>query len=350
MKKTVKPSIVPTLLSSRTLVWSAWLVLLFLALLALYLARSEAVRRAADYARPVSTCVEGDGFSVTMPPGWRAYSRQPGVVRIYKRETQGVPLVECVCERSEKYRYRALDFNPALIIRKLVAELSQEPDVEVPRSAIVLHGRELVPVRPGVPAVRFGFAADRYIGGGLHFILNDCSYFIWSLCEREDHESHAELRGFFMRTIDSLDLPGEPGDYDRPIVHSGKLTAERTQTVLAEAAREFAMWRLFEKRAEAEPAAALLPALQHFRETVRLLASVRQEGAMIASDDYRRYVALMEIRRRTLREWFVLLDKYRAMGDLEAARRQAVYIRDHATLGGEATDVRRASDILGELR
>ena len=89
-----------------------------------------------------------------------------------------------------------------------------------------------------------------------------------------------------------------------------------------------------------------MPALQHYREALRLLSSIRQERNALASDDFKLYQRLLEERRKDVDEWFVILDKAVAMGDWDKARQQAKWIMSHATLTGERVDVRRAADIL----
>ena len=59
--------------------------------------------------------------------------------------------------------------------------------------------------------------------------------------------------------------------------------------------------------------------------------------------------AFLERRRRDVEEWFVVLDKAMAMRDWDAARSQAKWIIDHATLTGERIDARRASDALAKI-
>ena len=137
-----------------------------------------------------------------------------------------------------------------------------------------------------------------------------------------------------------------PSPSDRPVVDSGTFTAELNAATHLQVGRETALWRLFAARAEAEPETALVPALQHYREALRLLSSIRQERNALASDDFKLYQRLLEERRKDVDEWFVILDKAVAMGDWDKARQQAKWIMSHATLTGERVDVRRAADIL----
>ena len=151
---------------------------------------------------------------------------------------------------------------------------------------------------------------------------------------------------YFRRIFDSFEMPELCELIDRPVVDSGTFTAEQNAETLRHVGREIALWRMFAERAEAEPETALLPALVHYREALRLLSSIRQENVALGSEDFKLFQRLRERRRRDVDEWFVVLDKAVAMGDWEKARSQAKWIISHATLNGERPDVRRAADIL----
>ena len=149
-----------------------------------------------------------------------------------------------------------------------------------------------------------------------------------------------------VKMLEDFDIPERREYIDRPVVDSGKLTSSMNADTLRQVQREMALWRLFAARAEAEPDAALLPALQHYREGLRLLSSIRQERIALSSDDFKLYQRLLDKRRVDVNEWFVVLDKAVAMRDWDRARRQARWIMSHATLIGERADVRRAADVL----
>ena len=109
------------------------------------------------------------------------------------------------------------------------------------------------------------------------------------------------------------------------------------------------MWKLFAARAETEPDVALLPALLHYREALRLLSSIRQERVALSSEEFNGYCELQKKRSKDVAEWFVVLDKAVAMRDWDKARRQAKWIMQHATLTGERLDARRAAEILAKV-
>jgi len=207
-------------------------------------------------------------------------------------------------------------------------------------------GSEQLTVRPGVTAVRMLFDIAGYDGEAMVFYAGDIRYVLWGLWKDDDKDAAADINGFFRRMFEDFDLPERREYIDRPVVDSGKLTSKMNADMLRQVQREMALWRLFAARAEAEPDAALLPALQHYREGLRLLSSIRQERIALSSDDFKLYQRLLEERREDVDEWFVVLDKAVAMRDWDKARRQARWIMSHATLTGERADVRRAADIL----
>lgn len=354
MRPKEKPSIIPTFVSSRNLVWSSVLVALFLACLFLHFSRLRAIAAAAEYAKPVGGTITACGLSVQIPDGWQTYSVTNGVITLTKNRDTRVPFIEVNITESDNNLFRALDCNPSLVERHLYGEFVDSGLKEVNGEPIVaLQGSEVIPVRAGVSGLRFLYdiesTAKTYVGSGVRFNYGTRDFFVWGIADSSDAVSEAEIRRFTTRTFETLHLPAAAEEIERPVIHSGHLTAESNRKTLNEAERELAMWRLFSERAESEPAAALLPAIRHFREAIRLLASIRQETGLIASKDYSLYRELMARRSEEVRAWFVLLDKHRAMGDREAAKQQATYIRDHATLMGEANDARRAADELNRI-
>lgn len=350
MTKISKPAVVPTLLSSRSLAWSLVLVAAFLVLWWLYSAygRLESVR--AELRRATKTHVVAPPMSANVPAGWAAYSLTPREFRMYRQTDSRLPLIEINIDRANEHRFRALDRNPAVVLNLVQKHLAWESRYKETEPKLALTGLEVVLVKPGVQGIHFVFKTeDGLLGEGVEFFLGDIRYMVWGLAERADAAALADIGGFVGRIFDEIDLPDIREDFERPVIHSGNLTAEDNRRTLEEAEREVLMWKLFAKRAETEGQTALLPAIQHFRNAVRLLSSIRRERAFVESDEYERYRRLMKVRRDDVRKWFVLLDKYRAMRDYAAARRQAAFIFDHVTLVGEGTDRRRAADALANL-
>ena len=344
MTRKEKPAIVPTLLSARVLAWSGVYVAMFLALLALYCARIAARDAAADYGRPTPTVVESPDITVEMPAGWQTYSRSPAEIRLHRRADAAIPLIEVRVDRDPGFRYQALDVNRALVLRLLEPEVADERCWSMARPVINLLGLEQVQVKPGLPGVRVAFSVEDKVGSAALFLLGDRRYLIWGLADRDDRAEREDIRNFIRYTFDTCRLPEVHDGFVRQVVDSSRFTAESNRRTQEEVQSSLAMWRLFSARAEREPAAALLPAISHFREAVRLLASIRQESSLVSSPDFGLYEKLMAIREAEVNEWFVLLDRYESTGDLPEAIRQATYICDHATLAGEAHLARRAAD------
>lgn len=350
MTKTTKPAVVPTLLSSRAMVWSLVLVAAFLVLWWLYSAygRLEAVR--AELRRATKTHVECPPMSANVPAGWAAYSLTPGEFQMYRYADRQVPHIEISINRSEAYRFRALDRNANVILNHVQHQLKCEPRYAAAEPRVTLTGIEVTLVKPGVQGVHFVFKTDDgLLGEGLIFFLRDILYTVWGFAERGDEVAVAEISEFIGRAFDEIDLPDLREDFERPVIHSGTMTAEENRRTLEEAEREIVMWKLFAKRSETERTTSLLPAILHFRNAVRLLSSMRRERTLVESHEFETYSRLMQYRQEEVKNWFVLLDKYRAMKDFAAARRQAEYIVAHATLVGEGSDLRRAADVLEAL-
>ena len=348
MGKKLKPTIVPTLRSAKTAAWGALLVGAFFALLMLYLAYGRLAAAERRLATPVRTEVASPFGTVKVPAGWEAYSVDRENMRMLRRQDSTIPLIEINVMRAPQYAYRALDGNPALLVRRIAEHVRHEPTAEGVSSLVDLLGSEIVQIKPGVNGIRFVFDAGEARGCGLEFYLGDKRYFIWGYAPHAAPEI-AEIEAFMRHVFESVTLPDTLEDFDRPVVDSSQQTAESNARVFAEVERERAMWKLFSERAESERASSLLPAIQHFRKLIRLLAGIRQEESFIAGEDFRRYQRLLKLRRETVREWFVLMEKYRAVKDFRAARRQAKFIVDHATLVGEGLDQRRAAEALARM-
>ena len=347
------PQMVPTLLSSRVLVWSAVLVLLFAGLTSLYFSVLALKRVRAAFAEPVSTEVVHPALTVVEPAGWKTYAKDENGIWLFRESPATGAVIRVIVRQDESLRYQALDMNRALLLRRLARALNASGGKAGPDGKVVsleLSGSAVVTVRPGVLGIRFIFFdnLDR-CGTGLYFLYGERSYLIYGLSSLGDVAARTEIEKFVTRPEESIVLAAAFEDIERPVVDSALLTPERNRDVLGEVDRELAMWRLFSERAETEPAAALLPAIGHFRDAVRLLSSIRQEATLLSGDEFKRYRVLLERRQATLREWFVLLDKFRAMRDLEGAKRQADFIRQHATLVGVAPYARRALDVYNEI-
>ena len=346
-KNTQKPVLVPSVYSARVFLWSIALVALFGALLWCYCAWSALAQARAKVGEPVQEIVQMPFYTVRLPLGWEVYSKDDNALAVFRKKGQDIPIIFCFAEQNAGFPYHALDVNPAIVFHLveediLAARLKGMPET-LPMKVI---GLERLTVRPGVSAVRMLFDIGNRDGEAVVFYAGDVRYVLWALWDDDDASAAAVIHRFFRRLFEDFDIPEMRESIDRPVVDSGQFTAEANAAKLLQVERELALWRLFAARAETEPDTALVPALQHYREALRLLSSIRQESVALASDGFKLYQHLLEERRKDVAEWFVVLDKAVAMGDWDKARRQAKWIMSHATLTGERPDVRRAADVL----
>lgn len=346
-KDPYKPVPVPTIHSMSTVLWSLALAALAGDLLWLYHAWGALQKSREKLAEPVATAVEMPLFRVTLPPRWEAYAKDGDTLVALRRADKDIPAIFFEAKRDPGYAYHATDVNPAIALKSVEEDIDSAALSEKPAYlSLEIVGSEQVTVKPGVTAMHLLFGSDDFGGAAVIFYSGDVRYAMWSLCRTEDRESREEIRQFFLHLFENLSIPDMRESIDRPVVNSALLTAEVNADTHRRVDRETALWRLFAQRAETEPEAALLPALQHYREALQLLSSIRQERIALASDDFRLYQRLLDRRRKDVEEWFVVLDKAVAMRDWAKARQQAKWIMSHATLTGERLDVRRAADIL----
>ena len=346
-KNSQKPILVPTAYSARTVLWSLALVLLFGVLLWDYGAWSALAKAREKLKEPVQAEVELPFFTVRLPLGWEAYGKDANTLAVFRKKGQDIPVIFLLAEADPGFAYHALDVNPAIVLHLVEEDILAEhleglPD-ELPMKVI---GLERLTVRPGVTAVRMLFDISEFEGESMVFYAGEVRYVLWGLWRDGDAPVADEIHRFFRRLFEDFDIPEMRESIDRPVVDSSKFTARQNAATHLQVGREMALWRLFAARAEAEPETALLPALQHYREALRLLSSIRQESVALSSEDFTLYQHLLKERSKDVAEWFVILDKAVAMGDWDKARRQAKWIMSHATLMGERVDVRRAADIL----
>ena len=346
-KTNLKPAIVPTAYSARVALGAFVLLALFCAFLWLYNAFGALQKARGRLAEPAPTRVEMPLYTVTLPVGWAFYSVKEESVTVFKNVVDAAPVLHIDALRDPGFAYHALDENPTVILRTLDEDITSEHLKGIVGDMVLSAiGTEILTVKPGISAVRILFDAGAHNGEGLVFYAGDVCYLIWALQADDDKEASAETREFFRGLFENMVLPDLREQIDRPVVHSGRLTAELNEATQLKIGREMALWDLFAARVEAEPESALLPALRHYREALTLMSSIRQERVALGSEAFVRYKALLDKRNRDVAEWFVVLDKAVAMRDWQKARRQAKWIMKHATLTGERLDARRAADIL----
>ena len=304
---TPKPAVVPTVLSQKGVLWTLVLVALFGAFMWLYTSWSALVAARERLAEPMVTTIKMPLFSVTTPLGWEEYAKTAEEVAVWRKKDVNLPILHFLSERDQGFAYHALDVNAAVVLRVLDEDIASEEIPGLPASlSLVSKGVSGFAVKPGVIGVRVDFDFDTapFSGEAAIFYSGDVRYVVWAIWPEDDNVAEAEIRAYMSRLFDVM---------------------------------------------EAGTNAALMPALKHYREALRLLSSIRQERLALGSDDFKRYLTFLERRRRDVEEWFVVLDKAMAMRDWDAARSQAQWIIDHATLTGERIDARRASDALAKI-
>lgn len=349
-ERTAKPVLVPTALSAKVALWSLVYAAAFGALLWIYRTHGGIEAARAALARPASTVVETRCFKVVLPPGWAQYACDDDSLAAFRNKGEKAPIIRVVAQRDDRYAFHALDINPVVLLKLVLDDMASGEIEGVTQDAVLkATGSEVFTVKPGVSAVRLIFDMEGYDGEAVVFYEGDSRYLIWAVWPRGDEVSGKEVDGFCKRLFEDFEIPDRRESIDRPVVHSGKITAEINAETHGQVDREMAMWKLFAARAETEPEVALLPALKHYREALRLLSSIRQERVALASEEFNRYNELLERRRKDVADWFVVLDKAVAMRDWEKARRQAKWITQHATLTGERLDARRAEETLAKV-
>lgn len=349
MKQPDKPVIVPNAVSLGGILWTGVLVVYFLAALAVYTqwGRLEAVR--AELARPVETLVGNADFSTTVPAGWNCYQTGTNVVAFYKGEPRTAPMILVTARRDPANAYRALDLNPALAVRQISALLETVLKNREKAFSLEVVDVDLVNVKPGTPATKAFFILSYERGRAYCFYRGDIRYFVLGLWPNEDADARTEVCSRIDHIFERFEFPETVERITRPVVNSAEQPVGEHTRILKLVAREKALWKLYAGRVATEPEAALMPAIEHFRKAVELLSSLREERQLLDADDYKLYDAFLKRRAALVSEWFVLLEKYRAMGDRNAARGQAEFILRRATLEEEALDRRRAGACLAEL-
>lgn len=348
MKKNIfNPVFVPTAYSLRTTLWSVAIVAFFASLMWLYMAFDALELSRKRLVEPVSSVLETPLYRVSLPLGWKCFSRDGNRIAVFKNTEVELPAMVFDAERNSSFAYRALDMNNDICMKIITDDIQSVRLKGLPAILSPLPvGSELLTVMPGVYAMHFIFDIGDFSAEAIIFYVGDVRYVLWGVWPDRDIVSGSEINSYLSHLVEKFEIPELREHIYRPVVDSGKLTAEHNEDIHLKVDREMALWRLFAARADAEPEAALMPAIRHYREALTLLSSIRQEHVELASDDFRRYQTLLEERRKDVDEWFVVLEKAVAMRDWEKARAQAKWIISHATLTGELMDVRRASAIL----
>lgn len=352
MSRENRPVIIPTALSSGTMLWGVVLTLYFLAAYAGYSAwcRLSAAQERLD--EPSVIHVEAELFHCTLPSNAVRYSLEGNRLVAYFDATNDTPFVVLSAARDPAISYRAIDANPVLGSMRVKNEL-EDMGFEIGNgiaSAPVVVGSEFAHVKPGVIAARDYFKFQSGEGISYFFTLGDTGYSLMMFWHESSSLDVEELRVKVVSLFDGLELLAPPDRFARPQVNSAEFTTADHERILSEAERERMLWRMFVDRVATEPETALVAAIEHFRKFLELKSSVLEEREILQSEDFKRYCGMLERREAVVREWFVLLDKYVAIGDKDAARKQADFIQRHATLLEESLERRRAAAIGAKLQ
>ena len=347
MKNNLKITIVPTVLSSKGTLWCVLFVGYFLVLLGIYNLSDKISKVSAELKKPVVTTVETEYFKLLLPSGWQEYSITNGILEVRRVAGERIPFIELVPQQNPAYAFEALDTNPSVLMRRYEDLISQALGEH---QSVNNVGSRIVRLHAGCDAVaHFLDIGNDLVGVALFFYDADVRYTSISVARKDDAAGLAELEDFLCSTTRRLWLPDRRDAINRPTVNSNAITSQQRREAQEQVDRELALWTLFRARAKVQPESYLKPAIQHFRAALELKSSLREEIDLLSTPDFEEYQAFLQQRAGIVREWFVRLDKLIGMRNIEAAKAQAQYIIEHATLVDESLDVRRASDILASL-
>lgn len=348
MKQSDKLVILPSLQTTGTVVWSTVLIALFFAILAVYSAMERYANARADALKQKPTPIETRYYKTKVPAGWARYALDGDNLLMQKDAKKNLPLVFHVCRRDDANAYRALDSNPALVAKTLSSQIVAFGAAPSP-SAVKIVATDFTRVDPGVNAVRALVEAEHNSGVAYLFILDDVEHIVCGIWDYDDNQSSREIHDIFNHIFDRVDFRPYVQRFERPTVNSAEMTVDEHRNILTEARSEGALCRMFAARADKEKD-AIKPAIVHFRNLLRLLSSVREESRIVGTEHFETYLDFLARRQQMVGEWFLLLDKYRSIGDMDGAIRQADFIMRHATLEDEVLECRRASRIAAECR
>ena len=351
MKKTNRPVIIPTALTSAGLLWSGLLVVYFLALLFVYLMWCRLEDEKARLAAPVETPVTTQLLSTVVPAGWARYEVVGDHVCMHKNPDTPYPGFVLTAIRNPHFAYRAHDLNPPLMALEIADALGDEDDLgemrhEVPR---VLSSRAIA-VKPGIQATEGFFRYGQVSGWATFFYLGDIRYSFLGIWHNDDPGDDAQHAAEFAKLLARIRLPQAEERFRRPMVDSSLFATDDHARILGEVARERALWTLYADRVRTEPDVALKSAIEHFRRMLERLSSVREERQCLESEEFMRYEEFLVRRQAVVKGWLVQMEKLHAIGDREGALKQAEFITRQATLEDESQARRQAALLEATLR
>ncbi len=302
-KNTFKPVLVPTIYSMRVVLWSLVLVALFGALIGGYCALGALAKARERLGEPVQVVVEMPFYTVRLPLSWEAYSKEGNALAVFRRNGEDIPIIFLLAEKNPSFAYHALDVNPAIIFHLVAEDILVEKLKGIPEELPMrIVGSQQLTVRPGITAARVLFDVGMFDGETVVFYSGDLRYVLWGLWKDDDLQAAADIHRFFRQLFEDFDIPEMREAIDRPVVNSALFTAEMNDATHLQVQREMALWHLFAARAEAEPEVALLPALQHYREALRLLSSIRQSPMATSLSRITNH-SFTSLRRFSSRRW-----------------------------------------------
>ena len=180
-KNSQKPVLVPTVYSARVVLWSVALVALFGALLWIYYAWSALAAARGKLGEPVQAVVDTPLFTVRLPLGWEAYSKDGNALAVFRKKGQDIPILFLLAETDPGFPYHALDVNPAIMLHIVEEDILAEHIDGIPEELpIKVIGSEQLTVRPGVTAVRMLFDIAGHDGEAMVFYAGDIRYVKWN--------------------------------------------------------------------------------------------------------------------------------------------------------------------------
>ncbi len=352
MPTPLRPTLDRTFYTQRHILSFLFLIVGFGLLLALYQMVGRLQSLQAEATQSASVTVEMPAYTATFPGEWAYFTRKDDLLTMHATEdpTSAIIVMNATTSTADRYRYRALDTNPAFAVRQLTKAYTTLFGED---KTFDVLGIESVPFLPGVPSIRVWFTTDQPYrqGRACIFYVDNTQYLFWGILGDGDPEGHT-IERFLNGSSGAVTVTNTQHDvYERPVIHSGTITYAESRAASENAERELILARTHANRVELTNGddSDLVPALEHYRKAIRLLASIRREDVIIGSDEAERFIQLETLRRKQVQDWFNALEGAQKMGDWVTARQKATELLNRLTLEGEADDRLRVQAILRTL-